>query len=69
MTSQIFQDWLAVFIRSVKQRPVLLVLDGHRSHTSLGAIKMARDNGITLLKLPSHTTDKLQPCDVSLIGP
>jgi hypothetical protein len=67
MTCEIFESWLLIFIRTVKQRPLLLVFDGHRAHISLNAIKLARDNGVALLKLPSHLTHKLQPCDVSVM--
>jgi hypothetical protein len=69
MTSDIFEAWLANFIRVVKQRPIVLVLDGHKTHIGINVIKLAMENGIWLLKLPSHSTDKLQPLDVSVFRP
>jgi hypothetical protein len=69
MTCAIFCDWLKQFAELAKQRPTLLLLDGHRSHVSLEAIYVARENGITLLKLPSHTTHLLQPLDKSCFRP
>lgn len=47
----------------------LLVYDGHSSHISYRIIKCAMDNNVHLIKLPSHLTDKIQPLDVSDIGP
>ena len=44
----------------------LLLLDGHASHTKkLEAIILARDNGVTMLSFPPHTTHEMQPLDVS----
>ena len=49
---------------------VLLIFDGHRSHTkSLKLIDYARDNGLFLLSLPPHTTHKLQPLDRGFFKP
>ena len=33
----------------------LLILDGHRTHYSLGFVRYAVKNGITLLSYPRHT--------------
>jgi len=63
MTSEIFLSWFNVFIHHVQERPLLLILDGHKSHISLSLIEKARQNSVTIVKLPSHTTDKLQPLD------
>lgn len=38
-------------------------------HVSVALIKKAMEEEITLLKLPPHTTDKLQPLDVRGFGP
>ena len=47
----------------------LLLLDGHASHTkNLEAIRLARDNGVTMLSFPPHTTHEMQPLDVSFFG-
>jgi len=49
--------------------PVLLILDGHYSHTrNLEIIEKARDKFITIICLPPHTTHKLQPLDRTFVG-
>ena len=54
-------------VRCTKDDKVLLILDGHSSHTrSIQVIDYARENGIILLSLPPHTTHKLQPLAVSV---
>jgi len=63
----IFYDWLCnQFIPAVKliKKPVLLLMDGHRSHISTRIIKYCMDNEIHLECLPPHTTTILQPLDV-----
>ncbi|KAF5327341.1 hypothetical protein D9619_003974 [Psilocybe cf. subviscida] len=47
----------------------LLILDSHNSHCTYKFIKHANDHKIIILCLPSHTTHKLQPCDVGVFGP
>ncbi len=62
-----FFDWLRKhFIPAVKnvQKPVLLVMDGHRSHISTRIIKLAMEHNIHMECLPPHTTTILQPLDV-----
>nr|CAI5867589.1 unnamed protein product [Callosobruchus analis] len=46
------------------KRPVFVIYDGHSTHVSLDLIEYAKDQGITILKLPAHTSDILQPLDV-----
>lgn len=50
-------------------KPILLIYDGHSSHTSLELIDYAIAHNIILYELPSHTTHKLQPCDVGAFAP
>jgi len=70
MDSDMYYAWLQHFIQVVKpskENPVLLVLDGHTSHTkNLDAIMLARENRISL---PPHTTHRLQPLDVAFFKP
>ena len=49
--------------------PVVLFVDGHISHVSLDLIQLAKEKGVTLFCLPSHTTHVLQPLDVAVYGP
>ena len=66
-TEESFVDWLkALFIPSLPPtQPVLLILDGHKSHITYTyeVRELARDNNIHLLKLPLHTIH-LQPLDI-----
>jgi hypothetical protein len=65
MTTEVFLEWFRSFIIRVKERPLLLLFDGHRTHLGLDFIKEARDNRVSAIKLPAHTTGQLQPLDVS----
>jgi hypothetical protein len=47
----------------------LLILDGHGSHVTLGVVHKARQTGLDLLTLLSHTSHTLQPLDVSIFRP
>ena len=47
----------------------LLVLDGYRSHVTLEVATLARDVGLDILTLPSHTSHAMQPLDVNVFGP
>jgi hypothetical protein len=60
---------MQLFAKVVKERPLLLLLDGHRSHVTMEVIHFARQDGITILKFPSHTTYVLQPLDGSVFKP
>ena len=66
----LFLEYLQHFVSQVKcskEHKVLLILDGHTSHTkSIAVIDFARDNGIILMSLPPHTTHRLQPLDTPL---
>ena len=69
MTAEIFSSWFHRFTEVVTQRPLLLVFDGHLTHYSLDVIQKGRAEDITIVKLPPHTTDLLQPLDVACFGP
>ncbi|VDI81895.1 Hypothetical predicted protein [Mytilus galloprovincialis] len=64
-------EWFTnIFLKKCgNQRPQLLILDGHHSHEVLGLIEKARENNITLLTLPPHTTHYLCPLDRTVFGP
>lgn len=48
---------------------VLLILDNHSSHISIPVIDFCKDNHITLLTFPPHTSHRLQPLDRGVFGP
>jgi len=69
----LFTKWFQHFINYVKpsaSSPVLLILDGHASHTrNIEFIDLARANNVQLLSLPPHLTHKIQPLDRTFMGP
>jgi hypothetical protein len=72
--SKVSLEWIKrVFDPQTKARanglPRVLICDGFGSHESLGVLEFCFENNITLCRLPSHTSHKLQPCDVGLFGP
>lgn len=50
-------------------KPIVLIYDGHKSHTRLDWIEHGQANGVILYCLPPHTTHRLQPLDVGCFGP
>ena len=66
---QVFYQWFEKFCSHITERPLLIIYDGHLSHVSISLIEKARQEDITILKLPPHVTDNIQPLDVSCFGP
>ncbi len=73
MQSDIFEKWFDHFLQHTHpsaEAPVLLVLDGHKTHTSnLEVINKARQQHVSILCLPPHCSHRLQPLDVTLMKP
>ena len=69
MTSEVFFSWFEQFCVVVKERTLLLIYDGHKTHLSIEVVKKAIKEKITLVKLPLHCTDLLQPLDKCCFGP
>jgi hypothetical protein len=74
MNSDINLEWMQkVFEPFTRERangrPRILISDGFETHESLDVLKFCFENNIILCRLPSHTSHKLQPCDVSVFGP
>ena len=71
--SDLFMQYMTNFAKHAKptkESRVLLILDGHKSHTkNIEVIDFARENGIELLSLPPHTSHKLQPLDRTFFKP
>ena len=70
VNEEAFIKWFEFFIQHTQPRtrehPVVLIMDGHSSHTkSLTIIDLARDNNVIFISLPSHCTHRMQPLDVS----
>lgn len=73
MQKHIFIAWFRKFIEIAnpsEDRPVLLLLDGHATHTkSVELIDLARQHHVVLLCFPPHCTHRMQPLDVALMAP
>ncbi|XP_049796624.1 uncharacterized protein LOC126213079 [Schistocerca nitens] len=72
MTADNFVLFLKHFHKYVKcsaQHKALIIMDNHDSHISLESLHFAKENGITLLTIPPHTSHKIQPLDRSVYGP
>ena len=72
MTNELFVKYLEHFKSHVQpsaENKILLLLDGHQSHKTLDTIEFARENHITMITLPPHTSHRLQPLDLTFFGP
>lgn len=71
--SELFREYLEEhFLRYVTMkadRKVLLLLDGDKSHTSVGLVQWEKERNIILFILPAHTSHILQPLDVGCYEP
>jgi hypothetical protein len=66
-------EWLKrIFDSQTKQRankkPRVLICDGFGTHETLEILEFCFENNTLLCRLPSHTTHKLQPCDVTVFA-
>lgn len=50
-------------------KPRVLICDGFDTHEILEIMEYCFENNIILCRLPSHSSHKLQPCDVSVFAP
>lgn len=74
MQTNIFAPtWFDHFLRFAKPSeadPVLLILDGHSTHTkNINLVESAKQNHVHILVIPPHTSHRLQPLDVGFMGP
>ncbi|CAH2095091.1 unnamed protein product [Euphydryas editha] len=72
MTSDLFVEVMKHFIKcssTTPENPCLLIMDNHESHLSIEALDLAKQSGVVILTFHPHTTHKLQPLDVGLMGP
>jgi len=62
---------LAAFYQSsqtLQQSPVLLKIDDQISQYTTELLNLAKNNGVVLLTVPPHTTQKLQPLKTIVMG-
>ena len=76
MTQFLFSSWISYFINSLQsqggispENRHLLIVDGHNSHVILEVMKKSMEVGLDLVTLPSHTSHRLLPLDVSVFAP
>ncbi len=66
MTSENFVKVMEHFVEKSgesKENPALLIFDNAECHLSIEAVDIAKKNGVVLLTLPPHSSQKLQPLD------
>ncbi|XP_060911462.1 uncharacterized protein si:rp71-1d10.8 [Labrus mixtus] len=68
INSELFKKWfLKHFLPCApKERPLLLVFDGHKSPVNLEVVEAARKEDVIFLCLPPHCSHVLQPLDAGL---
>lgn len=66
--TNVFNPWLGLPENEI-EKPVVLYLDGHKSHLSLHLSNFCSTNGIILIALYPNTTHMCQPLDVSVFKP
>lgn len=62
INSNLFQEWFKSF------PPVMLLLDGHKSHSSLEGIEVTRENNTILFCLPPYSIHLYQTLDVAVFS-
>jgi hypothetical protein len=72
--SKISLEWLKRIFdpqtrERANQKPRVLISDGFGTHETLEILEYCFTNNIILCRLPSHTSHKLQPCDVAVFAP
>lgn len=73
MQTDIFLTWFDHFLshtKPTKEIPILLLLDGHSTHTkNLSFINKARENHVIVICFPPHCSHNIQPLDVGFMSP
>uniref|UniRef100_A0A1Y1LYU9 HTH CENPB-type domain-containing protein n=1 Tax=Photinus pyralis TaxID=7054 RepID=A0A1Y1LYU9_PHOPY len=74
MTSAVFYEYISNhFLPYIQtnniQKPVILFVDGHRSHLTKHVSQLCDENGVILISLFPNTTHIMQPADVAVFKP
>ena len=68
-----FAHWLQIYRlqlpSEIRNKPAVLLLDGHSSRKNHAAISYLARHNVTVIVLPAHVTHILQPFDVGIAGP
>ena len=70
MVTELFYGWVVNhFVSQIPpERPVVLLVDGHTTHTDVEVFKICKENGIMLYCLLPHSSHITQPLDVGFFG-
>ena len=67
--AELFLKWLLFFVKHApKERPLVLVVDHHKTHLSREVVKFCRENQVEVVCLPANT-HVLRPLEISVFGP
>ena len=69
MNAELFFQVMEHFVKfsnSSPSRKSLLVFDNHESHLCPNVLRFGKENGVEILTLPPHCSDRMQPLDVSV---
>ena len=76
MDVQNFSTWMSFFITHHERRGslgptkrMLPILDGHKSHVTLEVLLKAKEHGVDMVSLSSHTSHEMQFLDLSYFKP
>ena len=72
MNDELFLNVMNHFIKfssSTKENPSLLIYDNFEAHLSIAVLNLAKEHGVTISTLLAHSTHKLQPLHVGVMGP
>ncbi|XP_072389330.1 uncharacterized protein [Diabrotica undecimpunctata] len=72
INNTLFVDMMEHFIKfanTSKENPSLLIMDNFENHISIKAIELTKENGVTILTVPAHSTQKMQPLNVCIYKP
>jgi DDE superfamily endonuclease/Tc5 transposase DNA-binding domain/helix-turn-helix, Psq domain len=64
--SNVFHPWV---LKNNIQLPVVLFVDGHKSHLTMSLSRFCEENGIILVALYPNATHILQPLDIGVFHP
>jgi len=70
----VFRKWVKIFVPLVRKKYnedtwLIMFYDAARSHMTSDVIGLFLENKIAVMALPSHTSDRTQPLDLSVFGP
>lgn len=67
MCGELFRDVMEHFVKQTNssiENPTLLIFDNHESHFDPIPMQTAKKNGVHIITIPPHCSDKMQPLDI-----